>query len=300
MQYFEQFEGDWDVMMGLFLQMGVSLLLYGIYISLFLLTIHLLFRRRKSPGIKLLIVMSCIMAVLGTTQMAVTIAQTAVVARFVQQIVHSQVLNEHETRSNYSVLEIIRVLIFGMNYPTTSLLYRCYVIWGFRWKVVIVPALLMLSTFVMGIMEVALFSGSVNDMTQIGYGLAAAANLVLTALTGKLVQLVGYYGSSVQHHMLVLTAHSAVVTTRQWELYETIYFIGATIAEQLINIIPTFTLVYVGLNNTDYSQPKEQHICQVPSTHYASSRSAVVRPSQPCEVLDIKPQSTEEKDGECI
>jgi hypothetical protein len=36
----------------------------------------------------------------------------------------------------------------------------------------------------MGIMEVALFSGSVNE-TQIGYGLAAATNLVLTALTGK-------------------------------------------------------------------------------------------------------------------
>jgi hypothetical protein len=43
------------------------------------------------------------------------------------------------------------------------------------------------SCVVIGIMEVALFSGSVNDMTQIGYGLAAAANLVLTALTGKSV-----------------------------------------------------------------------------------------------------------------
>jgi hypothetical protein len=67
----------------------------------------------------------------------------------------------------------------------------------------------------------------------------------------------------------------------------------------LQNIIPTFTLVYVGLKNTDYSQPKD-HIHQVPSTDHASSRSAVVRPCQPCEVLDIKPQFTEEKDGEYV
>jgi hypothetical protein len=96
-----------------------------------------------------------------------------------------------------------------------------------------------------------------------------------------------------------------------------IYYIGVSIGEQMIvspisshltspynlpilqNIIPTFTLVYVGLNNTDYTQPKE-HIRQVASTHHASSRSAVVRPCEPREVLDIKPQSTEEKDGECV
>jgi hypothetical protein len=95
-----------------------------------------------------------------------------------------------------------------------------------------------------------------------------------------------------------------------------IYDIGSSIAQQLIvspgifrlgglsslpipqNIIPTFTLVYIGLKNTDYSQSKER-ILQVPSNH-ASSRSVAVPPSQPCEVLDIKPQASEEKDGECV
>jgi hypothetical protein len=59
-----------------------------------------------------------------------------------------------------------------------------------------------------------------------------------------------------------------------------------------------FTLVYVGLKNTDYSQPKER-IPQFPSNH-ASSRPVAVPPSQPFEVLNIKPQLTEEKDGECV
>jgi type III secretory pathway component EscR len=90
-------------------------LVAGIYISLFLLTFYLLFRRRKSPGIKLLIVISCIMAALGTTQMAVNIAETAVVARFVQQIVHAQVLNEHESLSSLAVLETIGGVLFSIN-----------------------------------------------------------------------------------------------------------------------------------------------------------------------------------------
>jgi hypothetical protein len=84
----------------------------GIYISLFLLTIHLLLRRRKSPGIKLLIVTSWIMAVLGTAEMVVTTGQTFVAARLVQQVVHSQVLNEHQTLYNFSVLKTIRSFTF--------------------------------------------------------------------------------------------------------------------------------------------------------------------------------------------
>jgi hypothetical protein len=55
------------------------------------------------------------MAALGTTQMAVNIAETAVVARFVQQIVHAQVLNEHESLSSLAVLETIGGVLFSIN-----------------------------------------------------------------------------------------------------------------------------------------------------------------------------------------
>jgi hypothetical protein len=83
--------------------------LIGIYISLFLLTIHPLSHCRTSPGIKFLMVMSCIMAVWGTAQMAVSIAQTVVQARFVQQDVQAapQGLNEDESES------ISRFLVFA-------------------------------------------------------------------------------------------------------------------------------------------------------------------------------------------
>ncbi|KAJ7908744.1 hypothetical protein B0H13DRAFT_2331119 [Mycena leptocephala] len=76
-----QFDPAWDV----------SLLVYGIYVIFFLLSIYALSPRRKTPGIKFLIAARCVMGVLGTTQMAATIAVTLVDARFVQQIVYRQV-----------------------------------------------------------------------------------------------------------------------------------------------------------------------------------------------------------------
>ncbi|KAJ7913175.1 hypothetical protein B0H13DRAFT_1874124 [Mycena leptocephala] len=245
----QQFDSDWDSMIQLLLEMGVrnanlevvdsekrpgfspALRIIGIYISLFLLTIHLLFRRRKSFGMKFLIVASCIMAVLGTAQMAITIAQTVIAAHFVQQAVHSQVLNEHES------VQLSSVRDHREGHCVHKHCYRCYVIRGFWKKIVIVPALLMLSTFVMGIVGTTTLNGAVEDVTQITFGLAAATNLVLTALTGKsiysivdsptfnaerLVQLVGYCGSGVQHCMLVLPAHSAVVTTQPLESYSSL------------------------------------------------------------------------------
>ncbi|KAJ7882451.1 hypothetical protein B0H13DRAFT_2344658 [Mycena leptocephala] len=179
----------------------VALLLYGIYISLFLLTIYLLFRRRKSPGIKLLIVTSCIMAVLGTTQMAVTIAQTAV-------------------------------------------LYRCYVIWGFRRKVVIVPTLLMLSTFFMGIL------GTFTDVVtrQMIVSLAAATNLVLTALTGNWSDIMdpARYNTAIKliiesGAIYCITAIFLVITAALYD--EEIYNAGSGIAQQLIVSPGHFSLI---------------------------------------------------------
>ncbi|KAJ7879175.1 hypothetical protein B0H13DRAFT_1892325 [Mycena leptocephala] len=205
--------------------------------------------------------------------MAVTIALTVSAARFVHQVVRSQVLNEHKTLSKSSVLFLTIGVIFSINK-----------------KVVIVPALLMLSAFVMGIMGAATFS--INDV-QITLSLAAAANLVLTALTGKPAHSAGrilWIRRAASHVGLDRTLRSRYDTAIGIilesgaiycitaiflgiaSLYDSeIYSIGLSIAHQLINIIPMFTLVYVGLNNIDYSQSKE-HIPQVPSNHASDAR----------------------------
>jgi hypothetical protein len=55
------------------------------------------------------------MAVLGTAQMAITLAQAVVAACLVQQVVHSQVLKEHKSQSNFLVLTTIREFGFFIN-----------------------------------------------------------------------------------------------------------------------------------------------------------------------------------------
>ncbi|KAJ7797967.1 hypothetical protein B0H13DRAFT_1933897 [Mycena leptocephala] len=215
------------------------------------------------------------MAVLGTAQMTVTIARSVLEARFVQQVVLSQLLNEDKALSEFSVLSLrtIRDFTLFINRLIWTLVVSLLRDMGSQRKILLVPALLILSTFVVGIVVSAAAKFSISTL-QITLSMSVATNLALTALTGKLESGAIY----------CITAIFLVITASLYE--EGIFAIGLSIAQQLINIIPTFTLVYVGLNNTDYSQPKE-HAHQVPST----SRSAVVRPCQPCEVLDIKPQS---------
>jgi hypothetical protein len=77
----------------------------GIYINLFLLSIYTLTRRRETPGNRVLIAASCVMAIVGTTQIGVNIAETVAFARFVQQIVHVQVLNPPKSMTTVMVVE---------------------------------------------------------------------------------------------------------------------------------------------------------------------------------------------------
>lgn len=68
----------------------------GIHITFFLFAIYTLSHRWKTPGIKLLVVASCVLAVLGTTQLAVNLAMTVATARFVQKVLHAEILNQSD------------------------------------------------------------------------------------------------------------------------------------------------------------------------------------------------------------
>ncbi|KAJ6530140.1 hypothetical protein B0H19DRAFT_1082547 [Mycena capillaripes] len=278
----EKFDFDWNATMSLFSGTGLRAEYRinpttGIYINLFLLALHALSRRRKFSGAKLLIVASWIMLVLGTAQMAINIALAVLNARLVQQDVRSQV--DPQLVRSYHVLEILQDLSFALN---KSQLYRCYVIWGSQRKIIILPALFMLSTIdcaVVGIFESTLDS-SIAEF-RIPYGLAAATNLLLTAFTGKL-----------ESGAIYCVAALFLIVT--FSLNEVVFVNATSIAHQLINIIPTFTLVYIGLTNT----------AENPLPDYVMPRVRSGQPPHPgpvqlfkhSQVLDIKPQETEEED----
>ncbi|KAJ7775858.1 hypothetical protein B0H14DRAFT_3588132 [Mycena olivaceomarginata] len=243
----------------------------------------------KTAGTKLLMVASCMMAVVGSTQMAVDVAIAVAAARLLQQLVHSEVVNEQGLiilplfELTLPALETGQAVTFTINKFHFRWLYRCYVIWGHK-KAIILPALLMLSTFVAVVGIVA----CVNDVTdtRIPLILGAATNLVLTALTvlsGRPAGRIFWIRRAASHVALGSTFRSrynraiglivesgavycivAMFLVISSSLNREIFSIGVGIGQQLMNIIPTFTLVYVGRNNTGDNTSAESS-CRMPS-----------------------------------
>ncbi|KAJ7320856.1 hypothetical protein DFH08DRAFT_819109 [Mycena albidolilacea] len=253
-----QFDSAWHFLFNLFAATGafkVSLLLYGtrtgIYINLFLLSVYTLSRRRKSHGKNFLLGASCVIAVVATTEMGCNIAQTILTARLVQQLVNAQVWDRPHL---VKALKTAQYSLLGIN----KWLYRCYVIWGYQRKILILPVMFMLTTFVGGI-----WAAPTPD--------AIKAQIVYSLLESGAIYCVG---------IIFLLVSSSV---KEFD----VFLIGLGFISQLLNIIPTFTLVYIGLTDTtDKSHPESDR----------KTSSPAVRPRQPTQVLDIKPQGMEEGD----
>ncbi|KAJ7871916.1 hypothetical protein B0H13DRAFT_2280347 [Mycena leptocephala] len=287
-----------DFLIRVFAETGVSLLLYGIYVNLFLLSIYTLSRRRETPGTSFLIAASCVMAIVATTQIAATIAGAVITARFVQQLVHAHVLNRpHSVRT----LETLVNVLLAINNVVTDLffMYRCYVIWGCQRKILIPPGLLMIATLLASIL--ASPTTSITN-AQIPFGLAAATNLVLTALTAGRILWIRRQSSHVGRDNTYHSRHNRAIgiILESGAIYciaalflliaasqnnMEIFSIGFSVEQQLLTIIPTFTLVYVGLKDT-VDRP--------------TGCTGQAFPYPPSQVLDIKPQRTEEKDSESV
>ncbi|KAJ7203231.1 hypothetical protein B0H12DRAFT_1162003 [Mycena haematopus] len=259
-----QFDSTWDQLTDLFLMTEISLLPFGIYINLFLLSIYILARRRETPGGKFLIAASCTMAVVGTTQIATTIAEAVLTTRLVQEFVHDEALNQRQ--SVLAVLATASHVLLAINVAVTDIffMYRCYVIWGYRWKIIISPALLMLATLVTATIA-ALPSSSVSALV-IPCGLTAATNIVLTTLTAGRILWISRQSAHVglSHTYRSRYSRAIRIILESGALYcvAVIFLIiaasrnnlagsaiGYAIGQQAVNIIPTFTLVYAGLHD---------------------------------------------------
>ncbi|KAF7333368.1 hypothetical protein MVEN_02352400 [Mycena venus] len=275
----EQFDYSWDVLISALSGTAGALLLYGIYVSLFLLSIYTLARRRRDiPAIRFLVAASCVMAVVGTAEISITFARTVVTVRFVQQLVHAQVLNVPPLAETLLTIENV-LLSINILVTDSFFIYRCYVIWGCKRKILITPAILILTTLVLSIL------GSPTGNTERGIpifrniagGLTVAMNVVLTALTaGRIMWMrreslrVGLDNASYSRYTraigLILESGAIycvviifLFTTVSLNDDGKIFYIGFGIARQVLNIIPTFSLVYVGLNDTADGRPTESN-----------------------------------------
>ncbi|KAF7333335.1 hypothetical protein MVEN_02348800 [Mycena venus] len=314
------FDSSWNLLVIIASQTMASLFFYGVYVSLFLLSLYTL-SRRKTAGAKLLITASCLMAIVGSTQMALDLAMTVEAARLHQEVVHTPVSNEHglimlPLLMTLPVLGTARNLTMLMNNFITDLffLYRCYVIWEFSKEPIILPVLLMLSTLVMGILYCAPRTGFRE--LRVPYILGAATNLVLTVSTAGRILWIRCEASHVTLDNTFRSRYNRAigVILESGALYcltvifvligdslnIEIFHIGYGIGQQLLNIIPTFTLVYIGLT-------KSGNNLRIESSRNVSSDQRklvpLMQPNEPLsfpEVLHITKEGTEDTEVEDI
>ncbi|KAF8184040.1 hypothetical protein K438DRAFT_1838137 [Mycena galopus ATCC 62051] len=255
---------------------------------------------------------SCLIAVGGTTQMGLTIVQAVLATRSFQELLRSPELN-HDCFAR-TILTAQGLVAVINNFVTDSFFsYRCYVIWGFQRKMLLLPSLFMVATLVAGIR--AATSLDITDQ-QIVYGLGAATNLILTVLTvGRLMWIrraASCVGLNNSFHIrcnrainlmlesgaiYCIAAILTLVTVSVDDLE--VYVIELGFLSHLLNIIPTFSLVYVGLNTpADQDHPKGNP--NASSTQRIAPRADATQPWEPTQVLDIKPPGMMKTDDEYV
>ncbi|KAJ7152565.1 hypothetical protein C8R46DRAFT_1303109, partial [Mycena filopes] len=156
-------------------------------------------------------------------------------------------------------------------YPYLQL-YRCYVVWEFRWKVVIFPGFLIAGAFASGcvIISPRFGTSAPMDIQRIPYILAAVTNLVLVALTaGRIFWIrrdavyVCADNSVLNHYNTVIamilesSALHGILTTGKAITYSLAHNYPAgisfwaiqAISVHFINIAPALIIVRIGLGH---------------------------------------------------
>ncbi|KAJ6568058.1 hypothetical protein DFH09DRAFT_1314043 [Mycena vulgaris] len=254
------FDCYWRMMVFELCATCATLLLYGFYLNLFILAIYTLCRR-KTRGKYVLIGASCAMALLGTTQAALRLGSTATIIGMSRELVHTALPPTS-----------IRWITYNILTKAQNILYRCYVIWGAQWKVILLPGLLTLSTLVTAYVAIPWDGPMARFDGRTPYGMATFTNLVLLALTaGRILWMrreafyAGLddtcrtrYRSAVT---IILESGAiycvcAVLLTITFSIrpltWSVAYGITLGTSLQAINIAPTLTVVRIGLgHNTD-------------------------------------------------
>ncbi|KAJ6483291.1 hypothetical protein C8R45DRAFT_1001036 [Mycena sanguinolenta] len=271
------------------------LVLYTIYVILFLFSIYTLIRRNSS-GRRFMLGTSSAMFLLGTSGMLFTVVQMTVsFPLFEAQIECAAADLERLERSirlynNIAAASMFRVVI--NNVLTDVLLsYRCYVIWGSRRIVLIVPGIFILATCVAG------FLGTVSRYFYLGklpfsdlrapFALAGATNLILMCLTAGRIWYMSRDARNVNRRSLHKRYHAVIaMIVESGALYWSVIILEIVsrslvsqssaaeifqgicdgLLDHMINIIPTLIFVRVGMGYGEWRQKSAPAVC-IPAVH---------------------------------
>ncbi|KAJ6475108.1 hypothetical protein C8R47DRAFT_1143547 [Mycena vitilis] len=241
----------------------LALFFYAFYLNLFILALYTL-ALRKTAARTILLGFTWAMALLGTTQIILRLLTSTLAARHIYNMFEENPAPAGGNWDTVNALTIAQNVLFPVNNLVADalFLYRCYTLWGARWKVVLVPGFLMLSTFAVGCMAAAPNFSTDTEFQRSPYVLATATNLVLMLLTAGRIWWIRratlHVGSdskirqerysSVIAMILesgALYCVATVLLTITAPLEQSALVEAA--ATHLVNIVPTLIIVRVGL-----------------------------------------------------
>ncbi|KAJ7246582.1 hypothetical protein B0H12DRAFT_758562 [Mycena haematopus] len=174
-------------------QAAFALVFYVGFLAMFTLAIRHLWLRKVSGG-RSMVVLTSVMLVFATAQLVLSL----VLSVFMLQLLRLNV--EGNSRMNTALVAANRItfaqdLFLNTNNAFTDglFIYRCYVVWGKRKLVVVVPILMLAATTILGYISAvqidSLYRPTFNS--KIVFIMAVVTNVTLTTLTAGRIWWVG-------------------------------------------------------------------------------------------------------------
>ncbi|KAJ7100387.1 hypothetical protein C8R44DRAFT_351765 [Mycena epipterygia] len=147
-----EFDPGWAIMLEIVCLLSTTLVLYGVYIPLFIFSIQSL-THRNSPGRLVMLTTTWLMFILGTCGTLLVVTEAALAIRITKAVVQgsTDIPGLLQVFRRVQLTEVVRVAVNNL-LTDLLLLYRCYIIWGSKKVVLLLPAACILATVVLSVL----------------------------------------------------------------------------------------------------------------------------------------------------
>uniref|UniRef100_A0A0W0FDX1 Integral membrane protein n=1 Tax=Moniliophthora roreri TaxID=221103 RepID=A0A0W0FDX1_MONRR len=148
----------------------LQFLLYGLYVEMFGICVHILLTRKQGRYHRLLVAM-ILQFLLCTADVALTTAYDILAL--------ARIENYSKTQANLQVAHFMMILASNAT-ADAILLSRCYIVWGRRWKIIVLPLFAYIGSHFTALAMMAFFGSAV--IQNVLAGATAFNNLLLSSL----------------------------------------------------------------------------------------------------------------------
>ncbi|KAJ7463296.1 hypothetical protein FB451DRAFT_1266081 [Mycena latifolia] len=272
------FADSWDFAVSQAYVACAEIFLYGVLLVLLATSTYLLYHK-TTGGRRTLSIATTVMAILATAQLGIHIHATALVFQIFRFAVQGEFLSNSprafDATRLYTILYTVEDFLLVTNNAVTDSLfiYRCFMVWGRNFRVVVVPICMVLTTTVLGYISAYQDDYSISGRYidyRAAFIMSVLTNVVLMALTAgriwwirrdarvllesptvhKYNTVIAIILESGSIYCLCVTIYVIFVSLRDIGSFVPLISILRGAMPQIMNIAPTLIIVRVGLGHS--------------------------------------------------